>query len=253
VTSEADASSPWHQGHVLNVEYERPWLLQYKTRPLKSFYSLPRDGEDFSVQLYASIAPRPWENPIASKAELRVSVESIRQAIQRSKIEATFDENEPLQLYGVNKLKFQKPILPGHNHTHAELPYDTPSRKFAIIRNDFGRWTGILTKYDVPIEGTTRMEWYVDPDKFPVLKERALSGQPIVIRPEDCVSSLSGPFGVPFADHVSPPNRVKAQLAIDDAAAWASSNWNMCAREWSTGRWTLHMSLSVVYVIHQSR
>ena len=232
------------------MRYQRSWLLKERTGRIQNFYDLYRDGEDFSVKVCAS-EEHPSQNPITMEGELRVSAKSIRKAVEDAGVK--FDEDEVLSIYRPEKNIPKDPLLPGHDYTDADLPYDPPSRKFAIILDDFGTWNGSLTKYNVPIDGRIRMKWSVSPDRFSFLKERALSGRPVVISPEDFVSSLSDPLGVPFADHVSPPNRVEAQLAIGDAADWASSNWNMCVRGWSTGRWTLQMSLSVVYVIHHRR
>ena len=146
--------------------------------------------------------------------ELRVPVQSVREAIQRWNPEATFDEKEPLYV-DRRRVAFTNPLLPGENFTSADLPYDSKLQDFALTVENFCSWAGYLPKYKVPIDGTLRMRYSVDPKEFPCLKERALSGRPVVLSPEDHVSSLSDPFGVTSTDHARGPGGLEGQLAID--------------------------------------
>jgi len=148
------------------------------------------------------------------EGELRVPVQSVREAIQRRNPEATFDEEEPLYVHR-RSLAFTNPLLPGENFTSADLPYDLKLQEFALTVENFCSWAGYLPKYKVPIDGTLRMRYSVDPKEFPCLMERALSGRPVVLSPVDHVSSLSDPFGMTSTDHARAQDGPKGQLDVD--------------------------------------
>jgi hypothetical protein len=148
------------------------------------------------------------------EGELRVPVETVRRAIERGKSGATFDEEEPLHIVR-ESLTFSNPPLPGEDFTGADLAYDARSQEFAFIVGDFCSWDGRLPKYNVPIDGTLSVTYSVNPEEFPCLKDRAVSGRPVVLSPEDRVSSLSALLGVTPADHARETESLENQLAIE--------------------------------------
>lgn len=170
------------------------------------------------------------------RGQLRIPVESVKEAIRNWIPTAEFDEKEPLDIIRTSlTYMYTKRPLPGDKFTDAALTYDANSEQFAASVPDFAVWTGFLPKYKVPVIGSLCMSYTVDPEEFPCLKERALSGRPLVLRPEDHVR-LSDRLVVMFADHARGPEDLEDQLAIGDASAWDSSTRKSSMRGSRTGR-----------------
>jgi hypothetical protein len=153
------------------------------------------------------------------EGELRVSVETVRQAIRRGNPGAMFDEEEPLHIVRTS-LTFSNPPLPGEDFTGADLAYDARSQEFAFIVDDFCSWGGRLPKYNVPIDGALSVTYSVNPEEFPCLKDRAVSGRPVVLSPEDHVSLLSALRGVTSADHARGPEWLEDQQCLGFIDKW---------------------------------
>jgi hypothetical protein len=189
VTLKSDVPSPWRDGQLLNLNYPRQWLLDRDVGRLDNSYRLPRNGHHFSTQVCSSKAIDPSENPITMRGQLRIPVESVKEAIRKWNPTAEFNKEEPLEIMRTSvTYMYTKRPLPGDIFTAAALTYDASSKQFAASVPDFAVWTGLLPKYKVPVIGSLCMSYTVDSEEFLCLKDQALSGRSLVLRPEDHAS-----------------------------------------------------------------